>query len=114
MTLVPLATLGVLAYASFLLRPSNHGDLSRSPRTSGRRSSGHDQLGLNPSRIRADLADATPHGYSTQFGDYLTMFRALADPQQALRTARTLPDSTIDDGDSRSYLLAWTLVHAEG
>ncbi|MGN6131762.1 MAG: glycosyl hydrolase [Nocardioidaceae bacterium] len=70
------------------------------------------QLRLDPSRVRADLADATPEGYATPFGDYLTMYLALADPQKALSVARNLPDSAIDDGDSRSYLLAWTLVRA--
>ena len=42
------------------------------------------------------------------------MYRALAEPRHALSLARRLPDSAIDQGDSRSYLLAWTLVHARG
>ncbi len=70
------------------------------------------QLGLTPDRIRADLADVTAHGYDVPFGDYLTMFRAMAEPRKAEATLSKLPDSAIDVGDSRSYLLAWVLVNA--
>jgi endoglucanase Acf2 len=72
----------------------------------------YDQLRLSPARVRADLADATGGGYAVPFGDYLTLYLSLVEPDRALSIARDLPDSAIDDGDSRSYLLAWTLVHA--
>lgn len=65
---------------------------------------------LSPDRVRANLADATPNGYRVPFGDYLTMYLATVDPERALDIGRTLPDSSIDDGDSRSYLLAWLLT----
>jgi endo-1,3(4)-beta-glucanase len=48
-----------------------------------------------------------------QFGDYLLMYSSLAGAGQAkaaLATARTLPEKFIDDGNSRSYLLAWIMT----
>ena len=44
------------------------------------------------------------------FGDYLLMYSGLAGPKdaaQAYKEAATLPDDRIDDGNSRSYLMAW-------
>ncbi|PVU82682.1 1,3-beta-glucanase [Cellulomonas sp. WB94] len=67
-------------------------------------------LAGDPDRIRANVAEAAPGGYGVQFGDYLLMYLALAGPQDADRawtTAQQLPDTAIDDGDSRAYLLAW-------
>jgi endo-1,3(4)-beta-glucanase len=67
-------------------------------------------LAGDPARIRANVAEAAPGGYGVQFGDYLLMYLALAGPQdaeQAWATARSLPATAIDDGDSRAYLLAW-------
>jgi endo-1,3(4)-beta-glucanase len=46
------------------------------------------------------------------FGDYLLMYSALAgsnDASAALTAARSLNEDRIDDGDSRSYLLAWLM-----
>ncbi len=71
-----------------------------------------DAEATDPERVRANLADAAPNGYHTEFGDYLTMYLATVDPHRALGVARQLPDSSIDPGDSRSYLLAWVLAHA--
>ncbi|QNN51310.1 glycosyl hydrolase [Nocardioides mesophilus] len=71
-----------------------------------------DQADVDPRRVRANLADTTAQGYDTIFGDYLTMYLAMADPKRALAVGRQLPDSAIDDGNSRSYLLAWLLAHA--
>ncbi len=73
-----------------------------------------DAVAATPSRVRANVADATPDGFDVPFGDYLAMYLATADPQRALKIGRGLPDSSIDDGDTRSYLLAWLLVHARG
>lgn len=67
-------------------------------------------LAGDPARIRANLAEATPNGYDVQFGDYLLMYSALAGPADAARAraaSSTLPDASIDDADSRTYLLAW-------
>ncbi len=66
-------------------------------------------LATDAERVSRNLAEATAGGYDVQFGDYLLMYRALVDPAGALAVARTLPDERIDDGNSRTYLLAWIL-----
>ena len=69
----------------------------------------------DPDRIRSNLADAAPRGFDVMFGDYLLMYSALAgegDAAAALDSAASLNEDRIDDGDSRSYLLAWLMVHA--
>lgn len=74
-------------------------------------------LGGDAKRIAANLAQATPGGYGVQFGDYLLMYRALAgqvSADRALRDAAALPDSAIDDADSRTYLLAWLASRSTG
>ncbi|MDN4480777.1 glycosyl hydrolase [Demequina muriae] len=53
---------------------------------------------------------AAPGGYEVPFGDYLLMYQALAGPEQAAAAwdeATALPDSGIDDGNSRAAMLAW-------
>ena len=64
----------------------------------------------DPARIRSGVAEAAPNGFDVTFGDYLLMYLALADKQKALAQARALPSSRIDDGNSRSYMLAWILT----
>ena len=67
-------------------------------------------LAGDPARIRANVKEATPDGYDVTFGDYLLMYSGLAGPKDAARAykeAATLPDDRIDDGNSRSYLMAW-------
>ncbi|HEY2556575.1 MAG TPA: glycosyl hydrolase, partial [Diaminobutyricibacter sp.] len=67
-------------------------------------------LAGDPARIRRNLAEATPHGFGVQFGDYLLMYSALAGPAdltKARAAAAKLPDTAIDDADSRTYVLAW-------
>ena len=75
-------------------------------------SSGH--LAGDPERIRANAAEATATaGFDQTYGDYLLMYAALAgdtDRATALATARTLSDAAIDDGDSRTYLLAFLMA----
>jgi endo-1,3(4)-beta-glucanase len=74
-------------------------------------------LAGDPERIRANLAEAAPDGYDVLFGDYLLMYSALAgrdDAATALERARGLHEERIDDGNSRSYLLAWLMAHAAG
>ncbi|TFD29004.1 glycosyl hydrolase [Cryobacterium cryoconiti] len=73
-----------------------------------------DYLGVDPARVRVNLADSAPDGYDVLFGDYLLMYSVLAGPESAaaaLDLAIALPDERIDDGNSRSYLLAWILAH---
>jgi len=69
-------------------------------------------LGGDPGRIARNIAEAAPDGFDVQFGDYLLMYSALegrAQAAPALTAARSLPAKWIDDGDSRSYLLAWIM-----
>ncbi|BDZ42510.1 hypothetical protein GCM10025865_18090 [Paraoerskovia sediminicola] len=79
-----------------------------------------DYLAGDPERIRANLDEALvddPDGYDVMFGDYLLMYAALAadgdaaESERLLAAARALPDERIDDGDTRSYLLAWLMAH---
>ena len=69
-------------------------------------------LAGDPERIRSNVAEAAPNGFETLFGDYLVMYLALADPQAALDAGRSLPGDTLDDGLTRSYLMAWLHVQA--
>ena len=64
-------------------------------------------------RIAKSVDEATSGDYKKQFGDYLLMYAALGGADQAkaaLATARDLPEKFIDDGNSRSYLLAWIMT----
>ncbi|HEY0120011.1 MAG TPA: glycosyl hydrolase, partial [Cellulomonas sp.] len=70
--------------------------------------------GVDPKQILAAVAEAAPNGFGVQFGDYLLAYRALAGPGEAAAAwdqALALPDTAIDDGDSRAYLLAWIAAH---
>ncbi len=69
-------------------------------------------LAGDPERIRSNVAEAAPNGFQTLFGDYLVMYLALADPQAALDAGRSLPGDTLDDGLTKSYLMAWLHVQA--
>ena len=69
-------------------------------------------LGGDSARIAQNLAEAVPHGYDVALGDYLLMYSALEGTNAAataLTTARELPAKFIDDGDSRTYLLAFIM-----
>jgi hypothetical protein len=73
-----------------------------------------DYLAIDPARIRDSVAEAAPGGYDVQFGDYLLMYLALAGPDDAAEAwdeAQRLPDESIDDANTRSYLLAWIAAH---
>ena len=70
-------------------------------------------LAGDPDRIRANVAAATGGKFAQKFGDYLLMYAALAGPQdraKALDQVASLPDDVLDDGLSRTYLLAWLLA----
>jgi endo-1,3(4)-beta-glucanase len=69
-------------------------------------------LAGDPARIEANVAEASGGTFEQKFGDYLLMYSALAGDKQratALATAEKLDDKWIDDGNSRSYLLAWLM-----
>ena len=72
-----------------------------------------DYLAADPDRVTANVAAATrADGYAGPLGDYVLMYSALggcAAARDALTEARALPDGDLDDGDSRSYLLAFVL-----
>ncbi len=69
-------------------------------------------LAGDPERIRTNVAEAAPDGFTTLFGDYLVMYLALADPEAALEAGRELSGDDLDDGLTKSYLLAWLQVQA--
>jgi endoglucanase Acf2 len=64
-------------------------------------------------QIRRLVAAAGAKGYDQPLGDYLLMYRSLAggrDAAAALAAARKLPAKAIDNGNSRTYLLAYILA----
>jgi endo-1,3(4)-beta-glucanase len=70
-------------------------------------------LGGDQARISANVAEATGGKFDQKFGDYLLMYSALAgdtERKSALAKAQGLDDKWIDDGNSRSYLLAWLMT----
>lgn len=74
-------------------------------------------LAGDPERIAANIVDAAPGGFDVLFGDYLLMYSALAGPDAAARAlddAAALPANRIDDGNSRTYLLAWLMSQRTG
>lgn len=60
-------------------------------------------------RINQQLKEAEVGGAPAQFDDYLLMYSALSGNKNALESAKQLPDSAIDDANSRSYLYAWIM-----
>ncbi len=64
--------------------------------------------------VGPSVSEASARGFDTMFGDYLTMYLALAEPRRALEVGRGLPDTAIDDGNTRSQLLAWLLAARAG
>jgi endoglucanase Acf2 len=72
-------------------------------------------LAGDPERITDNLAEAAPGGYGVQFGDYLLMYAALRSPDaaaEAYMQATADPSIPVDDGNSRTYLLAFLASHA--
>ncbi|GAA4623279.1 glycosyl hydrolase [Cellulomonas oligotrophica] len=69
---------------------------------------------VDPAVITAAADEAAPDGPDVMFGDYVLMYRALAGPEEAAAAwddALTLPDTSVDDGSSRAYLLGWLAAH---
>ena len=72
-------------------------------------------LAGDPERIEANVAEASGGKFDQKFGDYLLMYSGLAGKDQAkeaLAIAEKLDSKWIDDGNSRSYLLAWLMAQA--
>jgi len=68
------------------------------------------QSGADATHIMDSVKEAMPTGTAAQFTDLITMYSALAGKdsrETAWSTALALPDSAIDDGMSRSYMLAF-------
>ena len=63
--------------------------------------------GLATKKADAQIRELGEDPYQKQFGDYILMYNA---PENALDIARSLPDEAIDDGNSRTYLLAWLMT----
>ncbi len=67
-------------------------------------------LAGDPERIRANVAEAVGDNVEQKFGDYILMYSALAGPDdrdKAIAAATRFPAADLDDGLSRTYLLAW-------
>jgi endoglucanase Acf2 len=65
---------------------------------------------VDPEIAERSIVAATGGRFNSLFGDYLLMYAATAGaiaPSVAWNEALALPDSAIDDGDSRTYLLAY-------
>ncbi|ROS23645.1 endoglucanase Acf2 [Cellulomonas sp. PhB150] len=67
-------------------------------------------VGVTPDKIRASVKEAAPDGYDVMFGGDLLGYLALAGPDDASAAwtaLESLPATAIDDGTSRSALLAF-------
>ncbi len=74
-------------------------------------------LAGDAARIDANVAEGSHGKFDQKFGDYLLMYSALAGHDQratALAAADKLDDKWIDDGNSRSYMLAWLMSTPAG
>lgn len=73
-----------------------------------------DHLADDPERVRRNVAEGTASaGFDQQYGDWLLMYSALGGDEArdaALEAARDLADEHLDDGNTRSYLLAWLMT----
>ncbi|MFV0407729.1 MAG: glycosyl hydrolase [Propioniciclava sp.] len=73
-----------------------------------------EHLVTDPQRIRANVAEATASGgFDQTYGAYLLLYAVLAEDADcaALKDqARALSDKAIDDGTSRTYVLAFILA----
>jgi endo-1,3(4)-beta-glucanase len=68
-------------------------------------------LSRHGDRIASNLSATLPTGdYNQQFGDYLLMYRAIIDKPGALADMQQLTTKSIDDANSKAYVLAWILT----
>ncbi|XBH20861.1 glycosyl hydrolase [Jonesiaceae bacterium BS-20] len=75
-------------------------------------------LAADVERITANLESVIGYfnDYDVYHGDYLLMYSSLRGAsyaQEAQRAAVDYPQDLIDDANSRSYLLAWAMVHSQ-
>jgi endoglucanase Acf2 len=71
--------------------------------------------GGGPAHIKSLVADALAAGTDAALVDYVLMYESLAGPaaaRTALAAAKSLPSAGIDNGDSRTYLLAYIMANA--
>lgn len=78
-------------------------------------------LGVSSDRIDAAVAEALPDGEASEqeapLSGYVLAYSALAGPDQATTARDALlarPLTDVDDGTTRSYLVAWAMVAASG
>ncbi|MCA0252697.1 MAG: 1,3-beta-glucanase [Actinobacteria bacterium] len=64
-------------------------------------------LAGDPERIRANVAEGVGGRFDRAFGDYILMYSALAGPEDAARALALADGAVVDDGMTRTYLLAW-------
>lgn len=73
-----------------------------------------DHLGADPERVRRNIAEGTANGgFGQLYGDWLLMYSAFGGDEakaSALEAARTIADDHVDDGNTRSYLLAFIMT----
>lgn len=73
-----------------------------------------DHLADDPARVRDNIAEATATaGFTQTYGDWLIMYSALGGDEAktaALTAARELDAGLLDDGNTRSYLLAFIMT----
>jgi len=62
-------------------------------------------------RITTHLKEARVNTTPAQFDDYLLMYEALSGGPDILQRAKQLPDTLIDNANSRSYMYAWIMSH---
>jgi endoglucanase Acf2 len=65
---------------------------------------------VTPATVTSTLEAARGEGSGSQFADFLLMYSATQSPEDAdaaWQAALDLPEDTIDDGNSRTYMLAW-------
>ncbi len=60
-------------------------------------------------RITEQLKEARTNPAPAQFEDYLLMYESLAGITNQLERAKQLPDTLIDNANSRSYMYAWIM-----
>lgn len=99
--LVSLVWNGKRDYATFFSpRPEAQLGIQLIPMSPGQEYLRHTDINKQLATIPADQP-------VEQFADYLAMYRAYEDPSAALVAANALSNTQIDDGNSRTYMLAW-------
>jgi endo-1,3(4)-beta-glucanase len=76
-------------------------------------SPGQAYLAANTAQITKNLSNAITSStdYQSEYGDYLLMYEALANPEAALKNLSSITPNDLDNGDSMTYLEAWVYSH---